>query len=59
MAALKRVFTMRLSDEVYDKIRKLAAQECRSMTNYIEYVLASHIQKRESEQSKDGLDENR
>ena len=59
MAALKRVFTLRLSDEVYDKIKKLAAQECRSMTNYIEYVLASHIQKRVREAEKGRAGENR
>lgn len=59
MATLKRVFTLRLSGEVYDKIRELAAQECRSMTNYIEYVLASHIQKRERDSVKGSTGENR
>ena len=39
MATNKRVFTLRLSDEVFDKIGVLATSEHRSMTNYIEYVL--------------------
>ena len=39
MATDKRVFTLRLSDEVFDKIGKLATDDHRSMTNYIEYVL--------------------
>ena len=44
MATSKRVFTLRLSDEVFDQIGKLAAREHRSMTNYIEYVLIQHLQ---------------
>ena len=43
MATNKRVFTLRLSDEVFDKIGALATREHRSMTNYIEYVLLKHI----------------
>ena len=44
MATSKRVFTLRLSDDVFDQIGKLAAREHRSMTNYIEYVLIQHLQ---------------
>ena len=47
----KRVFTLRLSDEVFDKIGVLATNEHRSMTNYIEYVLLKHI---EEVEKKDG-----
>ena len=36
MATNKRVFTLRLSDEVFDKIGALATREHRSITNYIE-----------------------
>lgn len=43
MATNKRVFTLRLSDEVFDKIGALATNEHRSMTNYIEYVLLKHL----------------
>ena len=43
MATNKRVFTLRLNDEVFDKIGILATNEHRSMTNYIEYVLLKHI----------------
>lgn len=49
MATNKRVFTLRLSDEVFDKIGALATQEHRSMTNYIEYVLLKHLAEVESE----------
>lgn len=43
MATNKRVFTLRLEDDVFDKIGYLATREHRSMTNYIEYVLLKHI----------------
>lgn len=49
MATTKRVFTLRLTDEVFDKIGVLATQEHRSMTNYIEYVLLKHIAEVEQE----------
>ena len=50
MATNKRVFTLRLSDEVFDKIGVLATREHRSMTNYIEYVLLKHINMRRAQQ---------
>jgi len=49
MATNKRVFTLRLSDEVFDKIGVLATNEHRSMTNYIEYILMRHLEKVEKE----------
>ncbi len=45
MATNKRVFTLRLTDEVFEKIGFLATKEHRSMTNYIEYVLLQHLEK--------------
>ena len=50
MATNKRVFTLRLSDEVFDKIGVLATKEHRSITNYIEYVLLKHLEEVEREQ---------
>ena len=44
MATNRRVFTLRLPDEVFDKIGRLASKERRSMTNYIELVLLEHIE---------------
>lgn len=52
MATNKRVFTLRLEDEVFDKIGKLASAEHRSMTNYIEFVLLEHIRSIEKEDGK-------
>ena len=49
MATNKRVFTLRLPDEVFDKIGILATKEHRSMTNYIEYVLMKHLAEIEQE----------
>jgi len=49
MATNKRVFTLRLNDDVFDKIGVLATKQHRSMTNYIEYVLLSHIEAVEKE----------
>ena len=50
MATNKRVFTLRMSDEVFDKIGVLATREHRSMTNYIEYVLLQHLEAVEKDQ---------
>ena len=50
MATTKRVFTLRLTDEVFDKIGILASAEHRSMTNYIEFVLLRHIEDTEKAQ---------
>ena len=49
MATSKRVFTLRLNDEVFDKIGTPATREHRSMTNYIEYVLMQHLEQKEKE----------
>ena len=49
MATNKRVFTLRLNDEVFDKIGRLANDEHRSVTNYIEFVLLKHIEDIERE----------
>ena len=43
MATNKKVFTLRLEDEVFDKIGILATREHRSITNYIEFILLKHI----------------
>ena len=56
MATNKRVFTLRLEDEIFDKIGALATKEHRSMTNYIEYVLLKHIA--ETENIENNSDEN-
>lgn len=50
MATNKKVFTLRLKDEVFDKIGVLATTEHRSVTNYIEYVLLKHIHDVEQKQ---------
>ena len=52
MATNKRVFTLRLSDEVFDKIGVLATKEHRSITNYIEYVLLMSVLKSKRTESK-------
>ena len=49
MATNKKVFTLRLEDEIFDKIGALATAEHRSLTNYIEYVLLKHITEVEQE----------
>ena len=49
MATSKKVFTLRLTDEVFDKIGVLATEEHRSLTNYIEFVLLEHIEEVERE----------
>ena len=43
MATLKRVFTLRMEDEIFDNIEQLAKDEHRSLTNMIEYILLKYI----------------
>ena len=43
------MFTLRLKDEVFDKIKCIAKSQHRSMTNYIEYVLLEHLRDYEAE----------
>ena len=50
--ANKKVFTLRLEDEVFDKIGILATREHRSITNYIEFVLLKHISDIEEKKKK-------
>ncbi len=57
MASNKRVFTLRLTDEVFDKIGILATKEHRSLTNYIEYVLIQHLEQVEKEQGSIATDQ--
>lgn len=57
MATNKRVFTLRLDDDVFEKIGALATAEHRSMTNYIEFVLLKHleeVEKVDKNENKDG-----
>lgn len=49
MATNKRVFTLRLQDDVFDKIEYLAEEEHSSMTNFIEYVLLQYLNKYQEE----------
>ena len=49
MATHTRVLPLRLSDEVFEKIGKLATSEHRSVTNYIEFVLLRHLEEVERE----------
>ena len=44
MATSKRVFTLRLSEDVLEKIGKLATKKHRSVTNYIEFVLLQYLE---------------
>ena len=57
MATNKRVFTLRLSDEVFDKIGILATSEHRSLTNYIEYILIKHLEDVEKENGEIKMEE--
>lgn len=52
MSTTKRVFTLRMEDEIFNKIGILATKTHRSMTNYIEYVLLQHIEEYETENGK-------
>mgnify|MGYP001109975297 CR=1 FL=1 len=43
MATNKKVFILRLQDEVFEKIEYLTQQNHRAVTNVIEYILLQYI----------------
>lgn len=43
MAAVKNVRTLRMTDATWRNLKRLADQEGRSVSNYIELVLAIHL----------------
>lgn len=49
MATYKKVFTLRLQEEIFDKIDALAKEDHRSTTNLIEYILLSYITRYEED----------
>ena len=49
MATNKRVFTLRLQDDVFEKIECIAKHDHRSLTNAIEYILLQYIKNYEDE----------
>lgn len=57
MATNKKPFTLRLPDEILDKIGVLAIREHRSLTNYIEYVLIKHLDEVEKAQGTIPIDQ--
>ena len=49
MPIIKSQFTLRLDLSVHAKIKKIASQESRSMTNMIEYLIKKEIRAYETE----------
>ena len=49
MSVIKSQFTLRLDLNVHVKIKKIAMQESRSMTNMIEYLIKKEIKSYEAE----------
>ena len=49
MAVIKTQFTLRLGLENHAKLKKIAQEESRSMTNMIEYLVKKEIERYERE----------
>ena len=49
MPSLKRLFSLRLEDDDYDKMKIIAANDNRSMANAIEFLVKQHIAEYEAE----------
>jgi len=49
MPSLKRVFTLRLKDEYFDKLEFVAKKEHRSLTNLIELSVIKYLEEYENE----------
>ncbi len=58
MATNKRVFTLRLQDDVFDKIEYLAKDQHRSMTNFIEFVLLQYLDEYQKDNGDINLSDN-
>jgi len=52
MATNKRQFTLRLSDENFEKIKRIADVNKRSIAMQIEYLIEKHIERWEKENGK-------
>jgi hypothetical protein len=48
MSTNKRVFTLRLEDEIFEQIEDIAKTEHRSMTNLIEYALLKYLNEKKN-----------
>ena len=48
MPSLKRVFTLRLRDEYFDKLEFIAKKDHRSLTNLIEVAVIKYLEEYES-----------
>ncbi|KHL94266.1 regulatory protein [Paenibacillus sp. IHB B 3415] len=57
MATDKRVFTLRLKDENFNKIKYIADKNKRSIAMQIEYLIEQHIEQFEKEKGKIGTEE--
>jgi len=49
MPSLKRIFTLRLHDDDYEKMKYIAQLDNRSMANYIEKMVQNEIARYEKE----------
>lgn len=47
MSTCKRVFTLRMGEEVFERLEKLAKQEHRTLTNCIEFILLRYLSEHE------------
>ncbi|AIQ27927.1 MULTISPECIES: hypothetical protein [Paenibacillus] len=57
MATDKRVFTLRLKDDNFNKIKYIADKNKRSIAMQIEYLIEQHIADFEKEKGKIGTEE--
>ena len=48
MPSLKKVFTLRLKDEYFDKLEVVAKKEHRSLTNLIELTVIKYLEEYEN-----------
>lgn len=58
MSVIKTQFTLRLDPVIHAKIKKIAADQSRSMTNMIEYLIKKEISRYEDENGTIDINEN-
>lgn len=52
MPSLKKITTLRLDDEISEKLKVLAKKDDKSVNNYIEQILKKHIKEIETKNAR-------
>ncbi len=49
MKKIEKKITVGMSQELYDALKRLAVEDCRSVPSYIRFILRKHVEKKRRE----------